>query len=60
MLAREHPSAIRQKIQYCRYHRHYGNCWVASQQGGYLRTQPYCSPTEDLVCFGQNPGASEL
>jgi hypothetical protein len=32
---------------------------VASQQGGYLCTQLYHSPTEDLVCFVQIPGKSE-
>jgi hypothetical protein len=46
-------------FHHCCNHHHSGNPWVASQQHGYLRTQPDRRPTEDSVCFRRIPSARE-
>jgi hypothetical protein len=60
MLAREHTIACHNFLYpHCCHHCCFGLCWVASLRDCYLHTQPYHRPTEDLVCFGQNPSARE-
>ncbi len=60
MLMHEHTIARRNFFyHHCRHHCHFGLCWVVSQWCGYLHTQPYHRPTEDVVSFGQHPSARE-